>query len=472
MSNFVFYDLETSDSALNFSQILEASFIICNDNLEELERATFFARLNKTYIPHPGALLTNGVSVKRLKETNLSEYEMVKQIFKFLKKPGKIVSLGWNSSQFDRNVCRSTFWRNLEKPYLMNTNGNAEADLLHIARAAHLYFPGSIKTGTTSKNNPEFKLTSISKANDLKHEIKHSAESDCEATLLTAKLIKNKTPTLWESAFMTTNKSSVINLLDKELMCFTTENYGGGPKGHLVTFLAQHPVYQYPLCFDLRHDVEPFLNISLEALRDEIKKRPKPIRTIKHSAHPILMNSNFLKYIEPYNKIGMETLLQRAKKIKKNKDLSEKLSILKKEEVEERNQNNQLDKYVEETIYNGSFPNAKDNVNLNKFNEAQNWEEKFKLKDIFEDERYSYLANRLIFENSPNLLSENDYKKIHKHFAENFLGKEKKPFTTIPSAYKAIDDLRNQHERDQKKMSQLEEINEYVQELQRFYENA
>ena len=48
MANFVFYDLETSDSALNFSQILEASFIICNDNLEELKRATFFSRINKT----------------------------------------------------------------------------------------------------------------------------------------------------------------------------------------------------------------------------------------------------------------------------------------------------------------------------------------------------------------------------------------------------------------------------------------
>ena len=35
-----------------------------------------------------------------------------------------------------------------------------------------------IKTGTTSKNNPEFQLTSISKANDIKHEFKHSAESD------------------------------------------------------------------------------------------------------------------------------------------------------------------------------------------------------------------------------------------------------------------------------------------------------
>ena len=36
MANFVFYDLETSDSSLNFSQVLEASFIICNDNLDEV----------------------------------------------------------------------------------------------------------------------------------------------------------------------------------------------------------------------------------------------------------------------------------------------------------------------------------------------------------------------------------------------------------------------------------------------------
>ena len=145
MSNYVFFDLETSDSALNFSQILEASFIVCNDNLDELKRATFFSRINKTQIPHPGALLTNGISIKRLKETNLSEWEMVKQIFNFLQNSGKLTFIGWNSSQFDRNVCRATFWRNLEKTYIMNTNGNSEADLLHIARATHLYYPGKLK---------------------------------------------------------------------------------------------------------------------------------------------------------------------------------------------------------------------------------------------------------------------------------------------------------------------------------------
>ena len=472
MANFIFYDLETSDSALHFSQILEASFLVCNDKLQELKRETFFARLNKTHIPNPGALLTNGVSVKRLKETNLSEYDMIKLIIKFLNSSGKFISIGWNSSQFDRSICRSTFWRCLEKPYLMNTNGNSEADLLHVARAAHLYYPGTIKTGTTSKNNPEFKLTSITEANDLKHEVKHSAESDCEATLLAAKLIQKKTPALWASSLKTTSKTDVLSILEKELMFITTENYGGRPRGHLVTFITQHPVFQYPLCFDLRHDCDHYLDISLQHLKEEIKKTPKPIRTIKHSANPILMNPSFIKNIEPYNKIPMETLIERAKKIKKNKKLAEKISILKKEEVEEKNLNNQIDLHVEETIYKGSFPNAKDNINISKFNEMQTWEEKLKLKDTFEDERYSYLANRLIFENNPELLNKSEYKKIHRHFAQNFLTSEKKPFTTIPSAFKAIDDLRNKHESNKKKMSQLEEINDYIQELEKFYENA
>ena len=472
MANYCFFDLETSDSSLNFSQMLEASFIICNDDLKELKRATFFSRINKTQIPHPGALLTNGISIKRLKETNLSEYEMVKQIFKFLENSGKLVFMGWNSSQFDRSICRATFWRSLEKPYLMNTNGNSEADLLHIARASHLYYPGVIKTGTTKKNNPEFKLTSISKANNIKHEFKHSAESDTLATMLTARLIKQKAPALWQSSFLTTSKNDVLSILKKELMCISTENYGGGPKGHLVTYISQHPVYGYPLAIDLRHDVDIFLDINTDQLRDLLKSKPKPIRTIKHSAHPIIMNPSFIKNIEPYNAIGMEKLIERAKKIKENKNLAERLSIIKKEEVEEKNQSNQLDKYVEETIYKGGFPNAKDNLNIQKFNQANNWSDKLKLKDVFEDERYSYLANRLIFENNPEILSKSDYKKIHSHFAESFLATEKKPFTTIPGAFKAVDDLRNEHSKDEKKLSQLEEINTYLQELQKFYEAA
>ena len=137
------------------------------------------------------------------------------------------------------------------------------------------------------------------------------------------------------------------------------------------------------------------------------------------------MNPSYIKNIEPYNAIGMEKINSESKKLKRIKISAERLSIIKKEEVEEKNQSNQLDKYVEETIYKGGFPNAKDNLNIQKFNQASNWSDKLKLKDIFEDERYSYLANRLIFENNPEILSKSDYKKIHSHFAENFLATEK-----------------------------------------------
>jgi exodeoxyribonuclease-1 len=472
MANFVIYDLETSDSALNFSQILEASFIVCDENLVELDRANFHARLNKTFIPNPGALMTNQVSVKRLKETNLSEYEMIKQIISFLSKCGKYISMGWNSSNFDRQICRASFWRSLEKPYLFNTDGNTEADLLHTCRSSHLFFPKSIKTGTTPKGNPEFKLTSISEANNLKHEFQHTAESDCEATLATARILKEKANNVWRSSLKTTTKKEVLSLLEKELMVISTENYGGGPKPHLVTYLVQHPVYAYPLCFDLKNDVDFYLELNLEDLKNAVTKSPKPIRTIKHSAHPILMNPSYIDNFEVYAKIGMEKLIERAKKIKMNKKLAEKISIIKQEEANEKSQSNQLDKYVEETIYSGKFPGPKDNMTLKKFNEATSWEEKAKLKGAFEDERYNYFASKLLYENQSSLLTKEEFKKINRFFAEIFLTTEKKPFTTIPSAFKAVDDFRNKFDGDEEKMKQIEEINIYIEELKKYYESA
>lgn len=472
MPNLVIYDLETSDSSLHFSQILECAMILVNDNLQELDRAVFHARLNKTFIPHPGALITNKISIKRLKETNLSEYQMTKQLVDTLSKWGKNISMGWNSTNFDRNIIRSTMFRNLEKTYILNSNGNSEADLIHVARSAHLFYPGSIKTGTTSKGNAEFKLTSISAANDLKHEDKHTALSDCEATLSTAKLLKEKAKSVWDSSMLTTSKQEVMKILENEQMVIVTENYGGGPRPHLVTYLCPHPKFTWPLCVDLRHDIDHLLTLNVHHLKEELKGKPKPVRTIKHSAHPILMNPSYLNNFEPYNAIGMTKLLERAKKIKMNKEFAEKVSLIKKEEVEEKEANNQVDKFVEETIYSGGFPGSKDQKVIEDFNQTDNWKDKYNLRNKFTDERYSYFAKRLIYENSPELLDPTEYKQISKFFADNFLSTEKKPFTTIPSAMQAIDDLRNKHEGNDEIISQLEEINGYIEELQTMYEKA
>ena len=94
------------------------------------------------------------------------------------------------------------------------------------------------------------------------------------------------------------------------------------------------------------------------------------------------------------------------------------------------------------------------------------------MKAAFEDERYNYFASKLLYENQPSLLSKEEFNKINRFFAENFLTTEKKPFTTIPSAFKAVDDFRNKLEGDEKKMKQIEEINIYIEELKKHYESA
>ena len=68
------------------------------------------------------------------------------------------------------------------------TNGNEEGDLFPVARAAHLYYPGCIKTPISEKNNPVFKLDKLAPMNGIKHEDAHSAISDVLATIEIAKI--------------------------------------------------------------------------------------------------------------------------------------------------------------------------------------------------------------------------------------------------------------------------------------------
>ena len=51
MSNFVFYDFETSSSNKFWGQIIQIGAILTNDKLEELDRYEARCRLSKSIIP-------------------------------------------------------------------------------------------------------------------------------------------------------------------------------------------------------------------------------------------------------------------------------------------------------------------------------------------------------------------------------------------------------------------------------------
>ena len=80
-------------------------------------------------------------------------------------------------------------------------------------------------------------------------------------------------------------------------------------------------------------------------------------------------------------------------------------------------------------------------------------------------ERFSRLAEKLIYEEKPELLPEGRFKKIKREIAERIFSTEKQNWTTLPEFYRQIDEKRNKYEKDEKKMQLLNEYDEFAQAI-------
>ena len=472
MSNFVFYDFETSSSNKAWGQIIEIGAILTDDDLNELDRFEAKCRLAPGVIPEAMSLIVSNTTPKRLKETNLSHYQMVRQFVEKLKKWGKITYIGWNNIDFDQIFWRHTLFQSLEYPFASTVNGNKEGDLINLARAANLYYPGTLKNRTNEKGNLEYKLDTMAPLNDIEHAA-HTAIGDCLATLKIARIIKKKAPSVWNASLMTINKEESLKVIKNEKLFCTNEFYYGKVVPFVQTFVCQHPIYQWPKTFDLKHDPNIYMSMPLEALKTELKKQPKVIRTCRHNKHPIVMNPSYIDNFEVYKMIGIKKLSERAEIVKKNKEFSEKVQlILRDEALEKAETKSQEDVYEEESLYN--FPPPEDNKILSGFHEVD-WEKKLGYLQKFKDKRLQYFGKKIIYQEKPDLLSKEDYDEIHGTIVKRVLSTtDKKKWNTIPRTYKEIDDLRAKFKKnkDNDKLKMLEDINVYVEELEKVYSRA
>tara|TARA_Y100001970_G_scaffold260026_1_gene341657 strand:+ start:7915 stop:9333 length:1419 start_codon:yes stop_codon:yes gene_type:complete len=472
MSNFVFYDFETSSSNKQFGQILEIGAILADDNLNELDRFESRCRLSPGIIPEAMSLIVTNTPPKKLKETNLSHYEMVKQFVDKLKTWGKATFIGWNNIEFDQIFWRNTLFQNLHYPFTSTTNGNKEADLLNLARAANLYYPNTLKNAINKKGNLEYKLDTMAPLNGIKHEA-HVAIGDCSATLEIAKIIKKKAPSVWNSSLLTSNKDESLKVIKNEKVFCSNEFYYGKVVPFVQTFVCQHPVYQWPKTFDLKHDPNIYMDMPIQVLKEELKKAPKVLRTCRHNKHPIIMNPSYIENFDDYKMIGAIKLRERADVVRSNKKFSEKVELILRDEAQEKSETkSQEDIYEEESLYN--FPPAEDNKSLPGFHEIE-WDKKLSYLNKFKDKRFHYFGKKLLYQEKPDLLSKDDYDEIHSTIIKRVLStNDEKKWNTIPRTYKEIDDLRAKFEKSKetKKLKMLDEINAYVEELEKFYSSA
>jgi len=186
------------------------------------------------------------------------------------------------------------------------------------------------------------------------------------------------------------------------------------------------------------------------------------------------MNGNYSKNLEGYKQIGIEKLIERANIIAANKDFKEKVSQILLEEADEKEMfDSDLAQEPEEQIYSGGFNKTqKDEKLIFEFHEKNDWKEKFLISEKFDDPRFIYFAQRLIYEESPTSLPDSVYKRIHNKIAEQITSINDEKWNTLSKSTNEIDNLRVKHENDEKKLKLLDDIDEFLAEIKQQYENA
>ena len=472
--NYAFYDFETTGRSGTWDQIIQVGAVLVNDNFQELDRFEAKCGLKPGLVPEPGALLVNKTTPDMLRKTNLSHYGLVDQMLQVFKKWTPAIFIGYNSIGFDEEFLRKTLFKTLNDPYLTQFNGNKRGDILGLIRTAHLYYPECIKTPTSDKGNAVFKLDELAPMNGIEHGNAHDAIGDVLATIGIAKIIADKAPAVWKASLMTTSKTEVNTIVENEkLFCFN-EYFYGKARPYVVTFLCFHPKYNWPQCFDLKEDPQTYFEMSMEDLKAAMKKSPKIIRSVKNNKHPVIMNPKFGENFDGYKQLGMKKLMERAEFLRSNEEFKKKVSrILEDEAQEKEDLDSQLDVQAEESIYSGGFASDGDRNTMQEFHKAD-WKDRLLVADKFKDSRFNYFAKRLIYEENPSILPKDMYNEIHRAIAKQILSTNQEKWNTIPKAYSELDTLRVKYEEenDQERLAMMNDLNLFLEEIEKKYQDA
>ena len=307
--------------------------------------------------------------------------------------------------------------------------------------------------------------------NGIKHDKAHSAMGDVLATVEIAKILNKKAPNVWKASLMTTNKDKCLQIIKDETLFCTNFFYGGRAVPFILTYLCQHP-WGYAFTFDLKADPSYYFNLSTKALKNEIfNVKPKVMRIIKNKKHPIVMNASYGTNFDNYKQLGIKKLKERAKLIRENKDFANKVGLILEDDIREKQElDSQLDVYAEESIYK-KFASKEDSAVMPEFHRVD-WKDKFLVLQKFKDERFQYFGKKILYEENPEALPKNEYDKIHKEVASRVLSTNEEKWNTIPRTYSEIDTLRNKFKGDKDKLKVLEDINSYIEEMEKMYQKA
>ena len=480
MTKIAVLDFESNGSSTSTGRIISASAILYSDKFEELDRFELFCRNVPGYIPDPYSLWVNK-GLKKLKESNMSHYQMMREMHKYIKKWSPCIWTTWNGFGFDFPLAEKENYKSLLPIYILKLNGNEAADFLPFARAAKLFYPHCLETSYSKSNNPVFKLEDLGMKNfpNTDKSKFHTATQDCEITAKVMMKVKEKTKDIFDASLSTTSKKKAKDFMLQNKLFTTVLYYFGKSRPFACTYFFDHPVYSgWPVVFCLENDPQNLISLDYKSLKERMKKPGKFIRNVPLK-NPVLLNINYAMKFSPFDIIGLEKINERADVIKNNPEFIERC---KKAIIEINDEKSKL--YNEDPItandphnllYSNKYEFISDNSHSGKLMKEFHlidWDKRYGHVLKFQDLRLRYFGLRLIYQNKPEALPKEVYDTIHVETAERVLRLEEKNFTTIPMAEHLIDSIRAEKDITKEKLDYINEVDAMIKEMRVIYEKA
>ncbi len=494
---YIFYDLETSDLNRNFSQIFQIGLIYADEDLNIIEEKEITCRRSPWLLPSPGALLTTGFTEEQLENNKNSHFDLINELVKWLEdKDWPLIFAGYNSLKFDEPFLQNCLHQNLREPFLTSSNRkwgeekNSKIDILTMVKATVVFAPDLLTLEEkNSYGTPSISLGNVCRQNDidLSEDAAHDAIADVRATLALAKKIKNEAPDIWEQMMTMRSKDKVDYFLNNNLVF----GYSYAPTrgsyisdNMMATNIVENPSYSNEqVVFDLRFDPAEYIDKSVDELaefmlREGEEHSDQPLRMLRKNQMPILMpfdmSSNLIG-----NELDEETLKIRAKLVKSNKDFQSRVAAAAKQIQ------TVYDKPVEPEQQIFEFVDKAFRKELGlwieEFQQA-NWQHKQKLVNDFSNrfadaikkqpaiKRFATFASRIIYENAPEVMTEDKHKKYATAILKRLTAKgDDVAWLTFDKVREQLDEIIEQRNNGDEKWENV--TDKQIDDLRKYYNN-
>ncbi len=300
-NSIYWYDFESFGSDPRRCRAAQFAGLRTDENLHPIgEPLVLFCKPAGDFLPNPMSCLITGITPRQALAEGVCEAEFIGRIKQEFSTPGTCVA-GYNNIRFDDELTRQLLYRNFLDPYEHEwRNGNSRWDIIDIVRLCAATRPQGLNWPKNEEGTTTFKLSELSRVNDIEHEHAHDALSDVRATIALARLVREKQPRLYQYAYDLRRKDKVgalINLATRKPFLHVSGRY----PSRLGCLALVIPVGAHPrntngvIVYDLRIDPRQWDGLSDRQLaaqlftpRDQLEGERLPLKIISKNRCPVV----------------------------------------------------------------------------------------------------------------------------------------------------------------------------------------